>query len=159
MSRQSEIESVIRFSQGDLKMTKGEEIISLVKALSDQDRKVRIDAVNALGKIGTIEVVEPLIKAIKDVDFGVRAFAAEALGKIGDERSLSPLIEALNDAFYGVRRDAAIALGELGDIRAVDALMATMKRHKTGFSYEDDRVYEAANDAVNKIQKGKVIGD
>ncbi|MCJ7696439.1 MAG: HEAT repeat domain-containing protein, partial [Anaerolineaceae bacterium] len=138
---------------GGQNMSINEEISELNKALLNQDRKMRINAVNALGKIGNADVVELLIKAMKDVDFGVRAFAAEALGKIGDERALDPLIQALNDAYYAVRRDAATALGELGDVRAVDALTATMMRHKTGFCREDDSVHDAAKDSLEKLQK------
>jgi len=137
-------------------MSENEELNDLAKVLSHQSRKVRIDAVNALGKMGTADVVEPLIKAMNDADFGVRAFAAEALGKIGDQRALEPLIQALSDAFYSVRCDAATALGELGDIRAVDALTAALMCHKTGFNHEDDRVHDAAKEALEKIQKKRI---
>ena len=96
--------------------------------------------------------MEPLIQFSNDkADFGVRAFAIEALGEIGDSRALGTLIEALKDANYNVRKDAAKALGKMADSSALDALTIAMKRHDTGFCVEDDRVFEAAKEAIEKI--------
>ncbi|MCJ7471087.1 HEAT repeat domain-containing protein [Candidatus Bathyarchaeota archaeon] len=87
----------------------------LIKALKDEDFHVRIEAAEALGKIGDERAVEPLIEALKDKydkDRGVRMIAARALGEIG-EPAVGPLIEALKDKDNYVRRDAAGALGEI----------------------------------------------
>ena len=48
----------------------------LIKALGyDKDRIVRVNAVEALGKIGDTRAVEPLIAALKDKDKDVRIAA------------------------------------------------------------------------------------
>ena len=132
-------------------MVEQKEIDQLAQTLSHKDRMVRIDTVKKLKEIGGTVVVGTLIQAVKDMDFGVRAFAIEALGEIGDPRALETLIQALKDASYSVRRDAAKALGALGDASAIEALTIAMKRHDTGFCVEDDRVFEAAKEAIEKI--------
>ncbi len=43
-------------------MSSSENVSELAKALSHQERSVRINTVLALGKIGNSEVVEPLLK-------------------------------------------------------------------------------------------------
>ena len=82
---------------------------------------VQIDALVALGKIGT-PAVEPLIEGLKDKDSNVRMGVAEALGKIKDVRAVEPLIGSLKDPEPGVCEKAAIALGEIKDARAVEPL-------------------------------------
>ena len=72
----------------------------------------RVDAANALGRIGDIRAVEPLIEALKDEDKEVRMEAADALGLIGDTRAIDPLQQLLEDE-SGVRNHAANAIKKI----------------------------------------------
>jgi HEAT repeat protein len=93
----------------------------LIKALNDEDFRVRSFAAEALGFIGDDRAVEPLIEALKNGDSYLRKRAAWALSKInvklramcetGDDRAVEPLIEAaLNDEDSDVRQFAANSL-------------------------------------------------
>jgi HEAT repeat protein len=111
------------------------------RRLFSNDRSVRQDAAEAIGKLGDRRAVEPLIEALgdwrKDVDeyaakmlhltmadltqteVHVGMAAAEALGKLGDRRAVAPLIKALTHRFEDVGKTAAEALTKLGDPRSV----------------------------------------
>jgi len=116
----------------------------LTEALMDRNRKVRLDATEALGKIGNERAVEPLVKALGDNDVDVRWFATEALGKIGDARAVEPLIKVLEDAKGRVRSSATEALGEIGDERAVEPLIKAL-------SNDDKWVRKSAAGALDKL--------
>jgi len=86
------------------------------------DGRLRFQAANLLGDIGSKSAVDPLLAALNDPYFNVRRCAALALGKIRDSRAKEPL-EALaeGDPFawkdpetgetrYLVREDARAAL-------------------------------------------------
>ncbi|MGD8286657.1 MAG: HEAT repeat domain-containing protein [Desulfobacterales bacterium] len=92
------------------------EIQNLISALRSDDRVVRQQAANALGKTGDPDAVPPLIRALKDEDKDVRWKAAQALGEIGpDAKAAVPaLIEALQDENPEVRMFVAVSLGILG---------------------------------------------
>jgi len=156
----------------------------LIDALQDEYSGVRKEAIAALGEIGDPKAVDPLIEFLKfdpikpvseidqqtrvvrsppamqatfgepipkprDEEWGTRGTAAWALGRIGDTRAVEPLIDALKDEHEYVRMYAARALGWIGDVRAVDALtyVASMD--------EDNRVREAAAEALEKIRAGR----
>lgn len=90
-------------------------------------RSARLNAAEALGKIGNKRAVEALIKAVEnDPDDVVQWFAIEALGKIGDTRAVEPLIEALEKWDMTKRMAAAEALGKIGDTRAIEPLIKVL---------------------------------
>lgn len=91
----------------------------LIESLCDEDINVRLDAINALGKIGDPCALDALISMLKDME--VRRAAIEALGKIGDNRAVEPLIRELR--FY--ESDAADALVNIG-APALEALLAAL---------------------------------
>ncbi len=98
---------------------------------NDLDIFVKMQTVEALGKIGVIRAVEPLTIIILDKNSDVRlqAKTAEALGRIGDMRAVGPLITVLNRGKdFGVRIKAAEALGRIGNICAVEPLIAALKQ-------------------------------
>jgi HEAT repeat protein len=68
-------------------------IIPLTTILSDSIDEVRINAIDALIKIGSEGVVAPLIDALDDIP-AIRERAAKALGNIGDSVALDPLANA-----------------------------------------------------------------
>lgn len=88
---------------------------------------VRANAAEALGKLQSLDAVEPLIERLDDPDTEVRWKAAEALGKIGETTALEPLIYTLNDPDGDVRKQAAKSLGELGDPDGIEALIEALK--------------------------------
>jgi HEAT repeat protein/ActR/RegA family two-component response regulator len=107
-----------------------DKIQPLSYALEDSDWSVRVDAVEALGKMGDTGAVEPLIRALDDEDEDVRKSAAEALGKIGDTRAVESLIQSLKDRKRDVRKSAVVALGKIGE-PAVESLIPAMKDELT----------------------------
>ncbi len=104
-----------------------------LRALKDEDGRVRERAAAALGQLGAADerVLPALLEALKDEHFWVQERAAEALGQLGvaDERVLRALLEALKDEGEWVRARAAEALGRLGaaDERALQALLEALK--------------------------------
>ncbi|MFC1550879.1 HEAT repeat domain-containing protein [Candidatus Neomarinimicrobiota bacterium] len=134
----------------------------LIKALGDDNHKIRSFAAAALGEIGDIRAVEPLIAALKN-DYQVDEVAAIALGKIGDVRAVEPLtfaalkddneyrradaaealgrfsndapkalIEALNDNDAIIRTNAALAMGKIGDKQAIPHLIDLLSNWYVG---------------------------
>jgi HEAT repeat protein len=97
------------------------------KTVDRGKRSARLNAAEALGKIGNERAVEALIKAVEDdPDDVVQWIAIEALGKIGDTRAVEPLIEALEKWDMTKRMAAAEALGKIGDTRAVEPLIKVL---------------------------------
>ena len=54
----------------------------LIKALKNEDWRVRSHTVDALGERKDARAVEPLIQVLKDKDLDVRSHAAKAIRKI-----------------------------------------------------------------------------
>ena len=114
-----------------------------ISNLSDDDVKVRKEAIESLVGITDEEAIEPLIKATTDDNAQVRFKAAEILGSMGDvavdklieeftnaegkdkrflafalketedEKVIPYFVEAVDDEDFGVRKVAVRALGEL----------------------------------------------
>ena len=103
-----------------------ENIESLIKALKEEDKRIRKEIVRVLGEIGDQKAIEPLIHALKDADFIIRWYIAIALGKIGGPAK-ELLIMALEDEDLKVRLGAIMALGEIGDTKAIEPLIKFLK--------------------------------
>ncbi len=97
-----------------------------VKALHDNDKRVRLQATTAFAALGEPAVPELLILLLDD-DWKVRYRAAEALGMIKSHYAIIPLIKALDDQKDHVRYMAAKALGETGDRCATEPLIRRLK--------------------------------
>jgi len=95
----------------------------LIEALYDENESIRIEAVDALGRIGDPKAVEPLIMNFTDENKNLRTKIAASLGKIGDNRAVQPLINALTDKEDVVKEEAIIALGKIKDEKAVKYLI------------------------------------
>jgi HEAT repeat protein len=128
---------------------------SLIEALMDRNRMIRLNATEALGKIGNERAVEPLIKTLEnDWDFVVRLFATEALGKIGDARAVEPLIMVLYNADTTIRIAAAEALGMISGGRAVEPLWLNAPELSyliKALGDEDEDVRASAKAALRKL--------
>lgn len=95
----------------------------LIRALKNDDSKIRLNAVVTLGWIRDSRVVDPLISMLKHKDPFVRRNAATGLGSTRDPRAFEPLHQFLKSEDINDRREAALALGALKDPRAIDPLI------------------------------------
>lgn len=100
---------------------------ALIRAIKDNNSRVRGGAIFALGLIGDKQAVPAIIKALKDGDMDVRILAARALGELGDKQAIPALTEALKDENFGYRIIAATALGRLGNKEGLDILNRALK--------------------------------
>jgi HEAT repeat protein len=76
----------------------------LINLLKDPDWKVRYRAVEALGLIRDIRVVDPLIERLSDEKDHVRYMAVKALGEIGARDAIGPISSLDDDENQYVRR-------------------------------------------------------
>lgn len=107
-------------------------IVPILEELLDHKRMgTRLNAVKALGEIGSERVIPRLIKVInsgsekreRDREVPeVRRLAVEALGKIGGA-AVKELVEIVQNKGSSMRVDAIQALEQLGDERAVKPLL------------------------------------
>ena len=114
------------------KLTQEQKVEKLIKQLQDQNVDVRMNAVRALGKIGTPEAIKAAEDAIpfliqqlqNDQDKWVRMLAAMALGPIGEGavNAVPTLIQAFQDPHATVRQGAAEALEKIGTPEALKAV-------------------------------------
>ena len=89
-----------------------------INNLSDDDVKVRKEAIESLVGITDEEAIEPLIKATTDESAQVRFKAAEILGNMGDV-AVDKLIEEFENAEGKDKRFLAFALKETGDKKVI----------------------------------------
>lgn len=130
----SENITVIKEAVYYLGENKEEDAVPLLIQLlrQDQSKEIRIDAIEALGKIGSIDKnshVDALIGILRENDTEMLTTAVEALGKIKDPKAVKPLVNFLDNR--NIRFIAIWALGNIGDKGAVPAL--------TGLLNSDDK--------------------
>ena len=119
-----------------------EAVEPLIVVLKENDKYVRKNAAETLGKIGDVRAVGPLINTLEDNNKDVRENVLVALSRIGDVRAIEPLIDALEDNNEDIRMYAAEALGKMGDVRAIPGLVFALRDWYTG---------RKAADALNKL--------
>ncbi|MDY6823210.1 MAG: HEAT repeat domain-containing protein [Thermodesulfobacteriota bacterium] len=132
---------------------------ALIEMSKSDNYRVRLAAVEALGKIGprsASNVIAALKDALDDPDFDVRREAASALGGFGvdAESTVDQLVKALSGPDFDVRRQAATSLGRIGprSDEAIQALVNTL----------DDRDADVRTAAVKALgmvvpEKRKVV--
>jgi HEAT repeat protein len=91
---------------------------TVLAALDDEDRIVRVTASLSLGRIGTPEALKALIALFGSKDVWARRAAAYALENGPCEAGVAILIKALEDPDEEVARLAIFALGEIGPAAA-----------------------------------------
>jgi HEAT repeat protein len=101
-------------------------IHELFKAVDDENGRVRLEAIHAIGVIGGTSFpadAEPALgKALDHYDPAIRAAAARVAGRLRIKSTGEALIKAVNDSSRDVRYAAIRALGQIGEQRAVEAL-------------------------------------
>jgi HEAT repeat protein len=84
------------------------------------DDNVAVAAIEAMGRIGGVETVEPLLEAVHGKNFFRTFPAIDALGRTRDARAIEPLVRLLEDPLYA--GEATRALGRSGQATALTAL-------------------------------------
>jgi HEAT repeat protein len=130
-----------------------EDVPALVKALQDEDARVRLEAAEDLGLSGpaAASAVAALLKLTEsEADPLLRIAAAKAVGRIDPKnKAVVPLlIEALKDKADKVRMRAVESLGDLGP-QSQSAVAALVKA-----ANDDPTVRWAAIDALGQIGPG-----
>ncbi len=101
-------------------------IRGLLQAADDENAKVRLESIYALGVIARppfpSEFDATLIKVLDHYDPAMRAAAAHVIGRLRVTSAGDALIRAINDSNAGVRYASMRALGHLREERAVKAL-------------------------------------
>lgn len=93
---------------------------------SSEDKFVRCQAAQAVGKIGGSPMILPtLLAMLQAPDEEVRMGALWGLGSLHDSLAYSAIVEHLDSASH--RYTAIMALGELGDPRACELLIPMLK--------------------------------
>jgi HEAT repeat protein len=128
-------------------------IEGLLILLKDDDKSVRYQAAESLGKNKDERIVKELIKLmIKEGEEEiVAACAAQSLGNIGNILAVEPLIMMVTTVeidFY--LEDFLIALGKIGDKRAFHPLLKEMKD-------EDSEVREHAAIALGNLGDKRAV--
>jgi HEAT repeat protein len=98
----------------------------LLKAVDDENPKVRTEAIYALGTIARPPLsdgsVAQLVKALDHYDPSIRAAAARVTGRLNVTSAGDALLKAINDSQAPVRYAAMHALGAIQERRALPAL-------------------------------------
>ena len=109
---------------------------ALLKAVNDENPKVRLEAIYTLGTIARPPLAEPaaaqLVKALDHYDPAVRAAAARVVARLDVKSAGDGLIKALNDSQAPVRYAAMRALGVMHESRAVPALTEQFNYYAKG---------------------------
>jgi len=109
---------------------------ALLKAIDDEDGKVRVEAIYTAGTIArpplTGGQTSRLIKALDHYDPAIRAAAARVIGRLEVSSAADALINAINDSQPPVRYAAMRALGSLRERRASQALAEQFKFYGKG---------------------------
>ena len=81
--------------------------MALLKAVDDENQRVRFEAIYALGTSRdpplTEEAAQLLIKALDHYDPAIRAAAARVVGRLRSQAAGETLIKAMNDSNADVR--------------------------------------------------------
>ncbi len=109
----------------------------LVKSLDDQDARVQVNAIYALGRIGDERAVAPLAAHIAPANVEIRSRISDALIKIG-RPAIPELLKLIENNDRDIRWIAAYTLGNIGEDTEAPLLKALQARgEKSG----EDLIY------------------
>ena len=110
--------------------------IALLKAVDDENPRVRLEAIYAAATISksplSPDAEQLLIKALDHYDPIVRAGAARFAGRAGVKAAANDLVKLVNDSNADVRFSSMRALGLLRDERVAGALVDQLKFYGKG---------------------------
>lgn len=129
-------------------------VLPLLKLLREPVLLVRIETLEALGRLQATNAIPFIEVFTRDEDAHLRDGAARALGRIGDARGVACLRALLDDPVPRVIESAAYALGRIGAPEPVPDLIRGLKTHRNA----DLRLADAFLRALQSIS-GKDIGD
>ncbi len=108
----------------------------LIAALRSPDERLRVRAVDELGRLGpqAAPAVPALVRAIADPEPAVRRKAVEALGRLrpDPEVTVGPFVRLMEDSEPSVRLRALDALAEYGEA-AVPALVGLLETDRAAY--------------------------
>jgi HEAT repeat protein len=106
----------------------GPSLQTLLAALDDDNREVRLRAVQLAGGSGDPRAAPPLLERLDDVDRQVRLQAIAALASLHDLRAVPAFLRLTGEGTLEQRIAAVDALGTLAAIAAAPALIALARR-------------------------------
>jgi len=120
-------------------------------AKAESGMRIRIAAIQALGRMGDARAIVPLMSILGNQreNYRLRLAAAESLGRLGDGQAVNPLINIVQDEqepSQYLKESAIKALGMLGDIRALEPLLDMFdgqKGLKSKFNFLKEQIIEA----------------
>lgn len=104
---------------------------------TDADAEVRLEAVNALWRIGGPDAIDPLLRASKDADDAVARDAIEGLGFLTEDNAVAPLYALASNPEEANSDTALASLGYLGDERAAELILTRWKVAPTTITFVD----------------------
>lgn len=130
----------------------------IVSDLASPDRKSRLSAVEALGKIGDDGAVDALMRYIesKDDDWRITVRAIRLLGETRNPKTADLLMDVFSDPFFNnecpaIKWNTARALGNFpGDSRIVEALIGAL-------GYDNLLVREAVVESLGDIGDSRAL--
>lgn len=103
-----------------------EALPEVVGLAGHKDDNVGVAAIEAMGRIGGVETVEPLIAAVRSKNFFRTFPAIDALGRTRNPRAIEPLVQLQEDPLYVA--EATRALGRSGQKAAFLALGPMLRK-------------------------------
>jgi hypothetical protein len=105
----------------------------ILKGFNHREPRVRREAVQALGLIGSSKGSGPLLRALHDEDTQIRSLAALNLAKVVKKDSLPPLLEVVQSKEFYKREKAEIkaffdAIGMIGSDEAIQPLQKLLEQ-------------------------------
>jgi HEAT repeat protein len=114
-------------------------VTSLLQAVDDENAKVRLEAIYAVGIVAVPPLTaldkdqtQRLVKALDHFDPAVRAAAGRVIARLKVTDAGDALIKAVNDSHADVRFEAMRALGAIHDTQAVQALTEQFAFYRKG---------------------------
>lgn len=123
---------------------------ALHRMLNDENKAVRLAALESLSRMDASMDVERLCQLIKDPDLRIQAKAIDAIVKLNHPRTVSYLLDPLQDESEYARRAAVEVLNEIGNVHAIKDLLVAIKD-------KDWWVRSRAADALGKIGGPRVV--
>ena len=113
-----------------------EVVAALLKAVDDENAKVRGEAIYAAATIAAVPLTSDseqlVVKALDHYDPAIRAGAARMAGRLALKPATEALLKGINDSNADVRFASMRALGRLREERAIVALTEQLKFYRKG---------------------------